>query len=135
MTALDLMLRQSERVEALRANGARFLSAAKAQGLACGDSWGAAVAPVLIGDSLLTVLLSERLIARGFVAVPVIPPGVPEKHARLRFFLSAAHNPADIDAAVAALADEAHQLKAAGVSLASVAGQAIAQRMAGAPGG
>jgi 8-amino-7-oxononanoate synthase len=130
MTALDLMLRESDRVEVLRANGRRFLEAARAQGLDSGESWGAAVAPVLIGDSLLTVLLSERLIARGFVAVPVIPPGVPEKLARLRFFLSANHAVADIDAAVAALAEERAQLVASGVSLASVAGEAIAARLA-----
>jgi 8-amino-7-oxononanoate synthase len=132
MTALDLMLREPERVEALRVNGARFLAGARAQGFDSGGSWGSAVAPVLIGDSLQTVLLSEALIARGFVSVPVIPPGVPEKLARLRFFLSASHDAADIDAAIAALADERRKLTATGVTLASVAGETIAQLMASA---
>ena len=131
MTALDLMLREPDRVAKLQANGRRFLECAQKAGLDCGTSWGAAVAPVLIGDSLQTVLLSERLIERGFVAVPVIPPGVPEKLARLRFFISAKHDFPMIEGAVAALAEERARLDAAGVTLANVAGQAIADRLAG----
>jgi 8-amino-7-oxononanoate synthase len=131
MTALDLMLRQPERIAALQANGRRFLATVRAAGLDTGTSWGAAVAPVLIGDSLQTVLLTERLIERGFVAVPVIPPGVPEKLARLRFFLSASHTAADIDAAIAALVKARLELDATGITLASVAGDALPQRTAG----
>jgi len=128
MTALDLMLTEPERVAALQANGRRFLSRMTSRGLDSGNSWGAAIAPALVGDSLLTVLLSEALIGRGFAAVPVIPPAVPEKHARLRFFLSAGHSEAEIDGAVDALAEERALLDKAGISLASVAGQTIADR-------
>ncbi len=128
MTALDLMLREPERVAALRANGLRFLARMRGSGLDPGTSWGAAVAPALLGDSLLTVVLAEKLLARGIAAVPVIPPGVPEKLARLRFFLSASHTSDDIDAAVDALAEEAQALRAAGLSLASFARELVTSR-------
>jgi 8-amino-7-oxononanoate synthase len=134
MTALDIMLREPQRVAALQANGERFRARAGTAGLDVGASWGMAVAPVLIGDSLQTVLLAERLLARGFAAVPVIPPGVPERFARLRFFLSSGHDPADIDAAVEALREEREALVQAGVSLSSYAASTIAERLGQDPG-
>jgi 8-amino-7-oxononanoate synthase len=130
MTALDIMLREPERVAALQANGRRFLDGARIAGLDTGNSWSTAVAPVLIGDSLQTVLLADRLMARGIAAVPVIPPGVPERLARLRFFLSAGHDAAHIEAAIGALGEERAALARSGVSLASYAASAIAERPA-----
>ena len=127
-TALDLMLREPERVAALQANGARFLARMRERGLDPGTSWGVAVAPALLGDSLLTVVLAEKLLARGIAAVPVIPPGVPEKLARLRFFLSSSHTAGDIDTAVDVLAQEKQALADAGFSLASFAQGVIASR-------
>lgn len=130
MTALDIMLREPERVAALQTNGRRFLERGRSAGLDLGTSWGMAVAPVMTGDSLQTVLLTERLAARGFAAVPVIPPGVPERLARMRFFLSAGHGEAEIDDAIAALADEQAALRRSGISLASFAENTIAERRA-----
>lgn len=118
MTALEIMLREPGRVAALHANGRMFRRQADAAGLDVGTSWGEAIAPVLIGDSLRTVLLAERLMTRGFAAVPVIPPGVPERLARLRFFLSSAHTAEEVSAAVNAVSEEFQALDAAGVSLA-----------------
>ena len=46
-------------------------------------------------------------------ALPIIFPAVPEGAARLRFFLSAEHEEADIRAAVAALAAAADSVPAA----------------------
>ncbi len=117
MTAFDIMIREPERVAALQANGRHFLDRAKAAGLDVGTSWGLAVAPVIIGDSLQTVLLAERMMERGFAAVPVIPPGVPEKLARLRFFLSSGHTKTEIENAIETLVEERNKLIAAGVSL------------------
>ncbi|MGU3495274.1 aminotransferase class I/II-fold pyridoxal phosphate-dependent enzyme [Xanthobacteraceae bacterium A53D] len=121
LTALRLMLREPERVARLQANGQRFLDKARAAGLDVGDSWGYAVSPVIIGDSLRTVMLADRLLARGINAFPIIPPGVPEKSARLRFFISAAHTGEEIDTAVAAVTEELARLEAEGVSVANVA--------------
>ena len=106
LTAIALMLREPERVTRLQANGRRFLDGARAAGLDVGTSWGYAVTPIVLGDSLLTLKLADRLLARGYNAFPIIPPGVPERSARLRFFISSEHTPAEIDGAVAAVAEE-----------------------------
>ena len=121
-TALRLMRREPERVAKLQANGRRFVERAVAAGLDVGGSWGYAVTPIIVGDSLRTVVLADRLFARGINAFPIIPPGVPEKSARLRFFISAAHEPADIDATVDAVAEELNRLVDEGLSVTSLAG-------------
>jgi len=135
MTALDLMLREPERVAALQANGAEFLRLSRAAGMDAGTSWGKAVAPVILGDSLKTVLLADRLMQRGVVAVPVIPPGVPERLARLRFFISSGHDADRIGSAVAILQEEMQTLAASGVSLDSAVGQALSARIGSTDGG
>ena len=111
LTALRLMLREPDRVARLFANGQRFLNAARAAGLDVGGSWGYAVIPVILGDSMRTLMLAERLLARGYNAFPIIPPGVPERSARLRFFISSEHSDADIDGAVAAIVEELAELR------------------------
>ena len=119
--ALELMAREPDRVARLQANGRAFLDRARAKGLDVGSSWGLAVSPVIVGDSLKTVLLAERLLERGINAFPIIPPGVPEKSARLRFFISAAHTSEQIAEAVDATAEELQKLDRDGVSIATAA--------------
>ena len=121
LTALRLMLREPERVERLQANGQRFLLKAREAGLDVGTSWGYAVTPVILGDSLRTLLLADRLLKRGYNAFPIVPPGVPEQSARLRFFISSEHTDADIDGAVAATREELTQLEREGTSLGTMA--------------
>ena len=66
-----------------------------------GGSWGYAVVPIILGDSLRTIMLADRLLKRGYNAFPIVPPGVPEQSARLRFFISSEHSvEADIEGAV-----------------------------------
>jgi 8-amino-7-oxononanoate synthase len=112
LTALRLMLREPERVARLQARGQRFLAAALAAGLDVGTSWGYAVIPIILGDSLRTITLADRLLSRGYNAFPIIPPGVPERSARLRFFISSEHTEAEIDGAVAAIVEELESLGA-----------------------
>ena len=119
--ALELMAREPERVARLQANGRAFIERARAKGLDVGSSWGFAVTPVVVGDSLKTVVLAEKLLERGINAFPIIPPGVPEKSARLRFFISAAHTPEQIAEAVDATAEELDKLNRDGVSIATAA--------------
>ena len=110
LTAITLMQREPERVARLQANGQRFLTQARAAGLDVGTSWGYAVTPVILGSSLRTVTLSDRLLQRGYYAFPIIPPGVQEQSARLRFFISSEHSFADIDGVVAATREELAKL-------------------------
>ncbi|MBV8109948.1 MAG: aminotransferase class I/II-fold pyridoxal phosphate-dependent enzyme [Hyphomicrobiales bacterium] len=120
-TAIGLMWREPERIARLQANGQLFLRKAREARLDVGTSWGYAVTPVILGDSLRTVLLAERLLNRGYNASPIIPPGVPERSARLRFFISSEHTSEDIEGAVAATREELTKLEREGISLSKMA--------------
>lgn len=120
-TALGLMKAEPERVLKLQRNGRHFRAAAAAAGFDVGMSWGYSVTSIIIGDSLRTVLLAQALLRRGINVFPVIPPGVPEKSARLRFFLASEHRIEDLDTTVAAVREELDALKAAGLSVAGIA--------------
>jgi len=121
LTALRIMEREPGRVARLQANGQLFLKKAREAGLDVGDSWGYAVTPVILGDSLRTVLLAQRLLARGYNAFPIVPPGVPEQSARLRFFISCDHTAEEIEGAVAATREELDKVTSEGVSFATMA--------------
>ncbi len=62
-----------------------------------------AIQPLLIGDAEQAVQLSARLEQSGFYVPAIRPPTVPERAARLRITLSAAHAIADVDALLDAL--------------------------------
>jgi 8-amino-7-oxononanoate synthase len=52
------------------------------------------------------VVLSHKLLDRGFNVLPVLYPAVPAKASRLRFFLTAEHAPSEIEAPLDATAAE-----------------------------
>lgn len=104
LKALEIMRREPHRVIALRANGQHFIKGARARGLDVGSSWGFGVTPIILGTDIRTFWAAQDLEQRGVYVFPVIAPGVPEGTSRLRFFLSAAHKTAQIDAALDALA-------------------------------
>ena len=109
--ALDIMRREPARVTRLQANSSHFQTRAKAAGLDVGTSWGVGIIPVMIGDTVRTLKLSERLLARGINAFPILPPGVPERTARLRFFINQTHEPNQLDDAVTATLEELTQIR------------------------
>jgi 8-amino-7-oxononanoate synthase len=104
--ALEVLHREPERVARLQHNAAYFCSLAKARGLDLGTAAGTAVCPVMVGDSLPTVVLSQRLLERGVNALPVTHPAVPAKSSRLRFFVTAMHTRAQIETAIDVTAEE-----------------------------
>ncbi|KAF0227768.1 MAG: aminotransferase class I [Beijerinckiaceae bacterium] len=109
--ALEIMNAEPERVAKLQANSQRFLKRAKALGLDTGDAWGYGIIPVIVGETVRTLVLAQELQKRGFNAFPILPPGVPEKSSRLRFFINATHSDAQIDAAVDAVAETLDAVK------------------------
>jgi 8-amino-7-oxononanoate synthase len=121
LTAIKLMQREPERVARLQANGQLFLRRAREAGLDVGTSWGYAVVPIILGESLRTIMLADRLLKRGYNAFPIVPPGVPEQSARLRFFISSEHSTADIEGAVAATREELTKLEREGSTLGTMA--------------
>lgn len=109
--AIDQMIAHPENCARLRENGALFHDLARQARLDIGLAEGHAISPVVIGDSMKTVIASSRLLARGFNVLPILFPAVPEKQARLRYFLTAHHDADQIRDAVAATAEILDDLK------------------------
>ncbi len=103
LCALQIMQREPQRVATLQARSRGFWAALRGSGVALGSSWGFGIVPVILGEDLATLALAQRLEELGICAFPVVQPGVPAGTARLRFFLSASHAEADVQAATQAL--------------------------------
>jgi 8-amino-7-oxononanoate synthase len=110
--ALEIMHREPERVAQLQLNARYFMERARASGLDTGSGTGTAVCPIIIGDSVKVVVLSQRLLQRGVNVQPVMYPSVPAKASRLRFFVTQTHTQEDIDQGLAILCDEIAELGA-----------------------
>jgi 8-amino-7-oxononanoate synthase len=121
--AVDVMMREPWRAAALRRNGLHLLTKARARGLDTGLSIGASVVPVIVGNSPQTVMLSERLLERGFNVVPAVFPGVAENQARLRFFVTSEHTPEQIDAVIDAVAEELPKVRSSSSFVSTIAGR------------
>ena len=106
LAALTRMRAEPERVAALQARGALFLELARAAGVDTGTSAGISVIPAIVGGSMRAAKLSDALFSRGINVQPILYPAVPEKMARLRFFMCSQHGEEDIRHAVSVLAAE-----------------------------
>jgi 8-amino-7-oxononanoate synthase len=111
--AITVMQRESWRLAKLRQNGRDFLSGANVRGLDTGLSIGASVVPIIVGNSPTAVILSQRLLARGYNVVPIIFPGVAENQARLRFFITSRHTADQMAGALDAIAEELPEIRKA----------------------
>ena len=120
LAALQALHAEPERVARLQANGALFLAEAKARALDTGASIGAAIVPVVIGSSIRAARAAGQLFERGVNVQPIIHPAVPERAARLRFFLSSQHEPEQIREAVRLTAEAVDEAKAEQIPLAEV---------------
>ena len=67
------------------------------------------IQPVLIGSSFQTIALADFLKEQGVLVGAIRPPTVPDKTARLRITLCAAHSFSQIDRLVDVLADALQQ--------------------------
>jgi 8-amino-7-oxononanoate synthase len=101
IAALRLCLAGETRGEELLRRAAAFREALRERGWTVGGE--SQIVPVVVGESARAVALSKSLAARGFLALPVRPPTVPEGSARLRFSLTAAHTDRQIAGVVEAL--------------------------------
>jgi len=103
LAALRRMKELPERVATLQARGKFFLEQAKAAGIDTGTSTGLAVVPAITGSSLKATRMSAALFKQGINVQPILYPAVPEKSARLRFFISCMHTEEQIRETVKAL--------------------------------
>jgi 7-keto-8-aminopelargonate synthetase-like enzyme len=106
LASLEVLAREPQRVQRLQAAAARFLARAQARQLNTGLSRQTPVIPIIVGNSLHALQLSQRLFERGINVQPILYPAVEEKAARLRFFITACHSDEQIDSTVDAVAEE-----------------------------
>ncbi|MDD1506728.1 8-amino-7-oxononanoate synthase [Pseudomonas sp. CNPSo 3701] len=103
LKSLELLRSEHWRREHLAALIARFRQGAATLGLTLMES-DTAIQPILIGDSGRAMALSQALRERGILVTAIRPPTVPAGSARLRVTLSAAHELAQVDQLLDALA-------------------------------
>ncbi|HEY5831650.1 MAG: aminotransferase class I/II-fold pyridoxal phosphate-dependent enzyme [Hyphomicrobiaceae bacterium] len=106
LAALRILKSDPARIARLQANGHLFVEEAKKAGLDTMTSAGYSVVPVMVGDPVRAVRLTDRLVERGINALPIIHPAVPMKAARIRFFMTSKHTPEQIRLTVKIVAEE-----------------------------
>jgi 8-amino-7-oxononanoate synthase len=121
LAAAEILEQEPERVQRLNQQAALFLKLAREGGLDVGGSVGAAIVPIITGSSITAGRLAEAMFRRGVNVQPILYPAVPERAARLRFFLTAAHSEEQVRETIAALLEEYRELKARPTDLAAVA--------------
>jgi 8-amino-7-oxononanoate synthase len=110
IAALNILHREPERVARLHHNSQHFTDRARAADLDIGTSAARAVIPVVTHNSLIAVALGQKLFDRGINVQPIIPPAVPERSARLRFFLTSEHTEAQIDRTIEAIVEARQEI-------------------------
>ncbi|MBK8815455.1 MAG: aminotransferase class I/II-fold pyridoxal phosphate-dependent enzyme [Methylococcaceae bacterium] len=106
LEALKIIKREPERVQRLQTLSKYFLAKAKAAGIDTGLSQGIAIIAAITGSSQSAARLSIALFEHGINVQPIMYPVVPEKSARLRFFLSSEHTEEQIDETIKLFMEE-----------------------------
>lgn len=94
----------------LRQKSLMFYNLAKENKLDTGTCSGYSIIPIITGNSLQAVKLSNSLFYRDINVQPIIYPAVEEKSARLRFFLSSAHTELQIEKTISILKEEMQKI-------------------------
>jgi 7-keto-8-aminopelargonate synthetase-like enzyme len=110
LAALRQLGQRPELVARLQANAATFLQTCRQLGIDTGLSHDSAVVPCIVGDSVRCLLLAHRLRDRGIQVHPILYPAVDEDQARLRFFITADHDPTVLRDTAHILAEELARL-------------------------
>jgi len=121
LAALELLEREPERVRRLNDRAALFLRLAREGGLDVGGSIGASIVPIVTGSSIRAGRLAQALFDRGVNVQPILYPAVPERAARLRFFVTASHTEEQIRDTVNILLEESRRVASEPSDLAAVA--------------
>ena len=110
IAVLDLLETTKDLREKLFANAKRFREGMAKAGfrLVPGEH---PIVPVMLGDAKLASAMADRLLGEGIYVIAFSFPVVPRDQARIRVQLSAAHEPAHVDAAVAAFTKVGRALK------------------------
>ncbi|NEQ72401.1 MAG: aminotransferase class I/II-fold pyridoxal phosphate-dependent enzyme [Okeania sp. SIO2C9] len=110
LAAIRLLKAEPERVTQLQERSQLFLESARELGLNTGMSKDSPVIPIIVGESIKSVLLSQNLFKRGINVPFMFYPSVPHNAARLRFFITCNHTEEQIRFTVDALAEELRKI-------------------------
>ncbi|MFK7959310.1 MAG: aminotransferase class I/II-fold pyridoxal phosphate-dependent enzyme [Phycisphaerales bacterium] len=94
--AIEVLMREPERVERLRSNVAYARAGIREVGFEVLES-PTAICPIIVGDTAKAIAMSNRLLELGVFVIGFGYPVVPEGTARLRVQISAAHEPEHLD--------------------------------------
>jgi len=97
--AIEILMREPQRVEKLRRNVAAARAGIRTTGFEVLDS-PTAICPIIVHDTAKAIAMSKRLLELGVFVIGFGFPVVAEGHARLRVQISAAHESSHIDALV-----------------------------------
>ncbi|MSR69135.1 MAG: aminotransferase class I/II-fold pyridoxal phosphate-dependent enzyme [Phycisphaerales bacterium] len=100
--AIEVLMREPERVNKLRANVAYARAGIESSGFSVLKS-PTAICPIIVHDTAKAIAMSRQLLDSGVFVIGFGYPVVPEGHARLRVQISAAHERHHLDALTAAL--------------------------------
>jgi 8-amino-7-oxononanoate synthase len=106
LAALKLLEEDPDRVARLQKRSKLFLQLAQEHGLNTGTAQGTPIVPIILGNSMHCLELSNRMRKRGINVLPILYPAVEESASRLRFFITAKHTEEQIQRAVTCLAEE-----------------------------
>jgi 8-amino-7-oxononanoate synthase len=91
LAAIRVLKAEPERVKQLKDRSNLFLELCQKRGLNTGMSQNTPIIPVIVGDSVRCIQLSQSLFEQGINVRPIIYPAIPDKAARLRFFMTSMH--------------------------------------------
>lgn len=111
LATIRVLKAEPERATRLQERAKLFLELAKENGLDTGMSKDSPVIPIIVGDSLKSIQLSQNLFKRGINVPFMIYPSVPQNGARLRFFITCNHSQEQIRLTVNILTEELNKLK------------------------
>jgi 7-keto-8-aminopelargonate synthetase-like enzyme len=115
LAAIRLLKKEPERVKRLHELSRLFLLLARERGMNTGAvSSDSPVIPVIVGDSLKTLSLSQALFRQGIDVLPMVYPAVPYDSARLRFFVNCTHTSEQIRYTLDVVARELEALQQEG---------------------
>ena len=110
MAAIDLVMREPERRQALWNNCERLRSGLKELGYSLGGSQ-SQILPLMVGDATACMRLSQKLLDGGIFAQGIRPPTVPAGTSRLRITLMATHTREHIDLALKVFKEVAQEMR------------------------
>lgn len=100
--AIEILMREPQRVEKLRRNVEAARTGIKSAGFEVLES-PTAILPIIVHDTARAIAMSKKLLEMGVFVIGFGYPVVPEGHARLRVQISAAHEAGHIEGLVGAL--------------------------------